>query len=107
MIMKTKVQRLGEFHQALVSDPTIPSTAMEAYAFLRQHLDAVELAALPAKLHLDFTTRMMIPSFEIAGAWTRNGSCQEWQAFGHIARISYAGRIAIKTKSGQPWFSRP
>jgi len=102
--MKTKKVRLQEFHKNMSNDTVILSNAREANAFLRKHLDAIEEASLPPEQLQNYTYRMMIPSFNIEGAWTRNGAMQTWKAFGHIIEIHDCGRINICTNEGSQWF---
>lgn len=104
--LKNKTQRLNEFLQALADDPFIAKNQVEAHKFLKKHLDAVELAALPQEKYSDYTVRMNIPSFELPEVWARAGTNQKWEAFGHVIQISDAGDIDIKTTAGAEWFSR-
>jgi len=103
---KDRKARLAKFLQALKNDSFIAKNQHEAYEFLKKHLDAVELAALPSEKHSDYTVRMNIPGFGVLGAWSRAGAIQEWKAFGHVIQISDTGGIDISAKT-VPWFSRP
>lgn len=103
--MKTKMERLEEFHQNMINDSYLPRNAEEANAFLRKHLDAVEEKSLPPEQLQDYTYRMMVPSFNIEGAWIMKGKIRSWKAFGHIIEIHDCGNIYIHTNGGELWFS--
>lgn len=103
--MKTKNERLKEFHSNISTDSFAPANAEEANAFLRKHMDAVEEDSLPPEKLKNYTYRMMIPSFDIEGAWTISGTQRTWKAFGHIIEIQECGSISIRTNSGEEWFS--
>ncbi|MCK8123871.1 hypothetical protein MTF66_02595 [Pseudoalteromonas sp. 2CM39R] len=103
--MKTKKDRLKEFHKNMSNDSLIPSNAEEANTFLRRHLDAVEESSLPSEQLQNYTYRMMIPSFNIEGAWSINGTMRSWKAFGHIIEIHDCGSINICTNEGVQWLS--
>ncbi|MDP9939752.1 hypothetical protein [Ectopseudomonas alcaliphila] len=89
----------------MTNDSFMPVNAEEANAFLRKHMDAVEEASLPPEKLDNYTYRMMVPSFDIEGAWTIRENSRIWEAFGHIIEIYENGSISIRSKSGEQWFS--
>lgn len=108
MSTKKKGERLGEFHASLVADPYQPSSASDAVAFLKRHLDAVELAALPPQSHQDISVRMILPSLSLgAGAgWSQSGVWHIWKGNNHVVEVSGSGDIKIKELNGALWFTR-
>lgn len=105
--MIKKYERLAKFKASVDSDSFIPSSAEEANELLRKHMNAVEKESLP-KEHLgNYTYQMMIPSFDLEGAWVNESGRKTWKAFGHVIDIYNCGKIEIRTEEGDIWLSKP
>jgi hypothetical protein len=105
--MKNKYERLADFKANVVNDIFIPSTAKEANDLLRKHMHAVEKSSLPKEHFGNYTYQMMIPSFDIEGAWACESGKEVWKAFGHVIEIFSCGKIEIRTDEGEMWLSKP
>jgi hypothetical protein len=107
MDIPPKSERLSEFFESLNGAAWSPQDAVSANAFLRQHFDAVEEAELDKKYHKDYTRRMLIPSFDIEGAWLYDSGVHRWQATRHTVEIHDNGSVWIKNHEGKILFERP
>lgn len=109
MSIQKKSVRLDAFKAALTADSYQPYDAADAVAFLKEHLDAVELAVLPPQSLQDFSVRMLIPSLSLgSGAgWSASNGWHTWKGNNHVVKVSASGCILIEELDGTLWFTRP
>ncbi|EHW0643065.1 TPA: hypothetical protein ACQYF6_004036 [Vibrio parahaemolyticus] len=105
--MIKKYERLAIFKARVENDSFIPSTAKEANDLLRKHMNAVEMESLPKKYLGNYTYQMMIPSFDIEGAWVEQSGKNTWKAIEHVIDIFSCGKIEIRTNEGVIWLTKP
>lgn len=106
MSMIPRSSRLDAFFKAVSENPWTPTNAAMANEFLRKYFDAVEEDMLDACYHGNYTFRMMIPSFDIEGAWKYENGIYSWKAREHLIEIQDDGCVRI-TLDGETVFSAP